>query len=136
VDNTGHNTTATAQDHAIGLLASLQQFVATVLELLQTRAEIVATEFEEERERLRELVVFGSVALFCLGFGFFFLTLFVVVLFWDSYRVYAVGGFALLYVGLGISSAVILRQRLKTRPRLFETTLAEFAKDRERLTRS
>lgn len=135
MDSTGNHTTDAARDHAIGLIASLQQFVATALEVLQTRAEIVATEFEEERERLRELVVFGSVALFCLGFGFFFLTLFVVVLFWDSYRIYAVGGFALLYVGLGIFSAVSLRQRLKTRPRLFATTLAELAKDRERLTR-
>ncbi len=120
---------------ATGLLDSLQRFVATVLDVLQTRAEIVATELEEERERLRELIVFGSFALFFLGFGFLLLTLFIVVLFWDSYRVYALGGFALLYLGLGIFSAVTLRQRLKTRPRLFATTLAEFAKDRERLTR-
>lgn len=136
MDNTGQNPTDAARHHAVGLLDSLQQLVATVLDVFQTRAEIVATEFEEERERLRELVVFGVFALFCLGFGFLLLTLFIVVLFWDSYRVYAVGGFALVYLGLGIFSALTLRQRLKTRPRLFATTLAEFAKDRERLTRS
>ncbi len=136
MDNTGKNPTDAVRDHAVGLLDSLQQLVATVLDVFQTRAEIVATEFEEERERLRELVVFGFFALFCLGFGFLLLTLFIVVLFWDSYRVYAVGGFALVYLGLGIVSALTLRQRLKSRPRLFATTLAEFAKDRERLTRS
>jgi len=32
--------------------------MTTLLEILQTRVEIVATEFEEERVRLRELVVF------------------------------------------------------------------------------
>jgi len=133
VDKTDES--ATSRDHAAGLFDSVRRFVATVLDVLQTRVEIVATEFEEERERLRELVVFGFFALFFLGFGFLLLTLFIVVLFWDSYRVYAVGGFALLYLGLGIFSAVTLRQRLKTRPRLFATTLAEFAKDRERLTR-
>jgi uncharacterized membrane protein YqjE len=136
VDKTGDSASAASREHAAGLLDSLQRFVATVLDVLQTRAEIVATEFEEERERLRELVVFGFFALFFLGFGFLLLTLFIVVLFWDTYRVYAVGGFALLYLGFGIFSAVTLRQRLKTRPRLFATTLAEFAKDRDRLTRS
>ena len=133
---TADSASAPSRDRVAGLLDSLQRFVATVLDVLQTRVEIVATEFEEERERLRELVVFGFFALFFLGFGFLLLTLFIVVIFWDTYRVYAVGGFALLYLGLGIVSAVTLRQRLKTRPRLFATTLAEFSKDRERLTRS
>ena len=136
MDKTGDSASATSRDHAAGLFDSLRRFVATGLDLLRTRVEIVATEFEEERERLRELVVFGFFALFFLGFGFLLLTLFIVVLFWDTYRVYAVGGFALLYLGLGVFSAVTLRQRLKTRPRLFATTLAEFAKDSERLTRS
>jgi uncharacterized membrane protein YqjE len=136
VDKTADSASATGRDHAAGLFDSIRRFIATVLEVLQTRAEIVATEFEEERERLRELVVFGFFALFFFGFGCLLLTLFIVVLFWDNYRVYAVGGFALLYLGLGTFSAVTLRQRLKTRPRLFATTLAEFAKDRDRLTRS
>lgn len=136
MDNASAGTNDAARDHAGGLLDSLQQFAATVIDVLQTRVEIVATEFEEERERLRELVVFGFFALFFLGFGFLLLTLFVVVLFWDTYRVYAVGGFAIVYLGLGVFSAVTLRQRLRTRPRLFATTVAEFAKDRERLTRS
>lgn len=121
--------------HATGLLDSIRRFVATVLEVLQTRAEIAVTEFEEERERIRELVLFGFLALFFFGFGFLLLTLFIVVLFWDSYRVYAVGGFAALYLGVGFYSAVTLRQRLKTRPRLFAATLAEISKDRDRLTR-
>jgi uncharacterized membrane protein YqjE len=120
--------------HAQGLFDSLRQLVATVLDVLQTRAEIVVTEYEEERERIRELVLFGFSALFFFGFGFLLLTLFIVVLFWDNYRVYAVSGFAVLYLGLGVLSAVTLRRRLKTRPRLFATTLAEISKDRERLT--
>lgn len=118
-----------------GLLDSLQRMAGTLLDILRTRVEIVASEFEEERERIRELVLFGFLALFFAAFGFLLLTLFVIVLFWETHRVYAVGGFALLYLGLGVLAAATLRRRLKSRPRLFATTLAELAKDRERLTR-
>ena len=69
--DTGHNP---------GLLTSLQQLMATLLELLQTRGEIVATEFEEERVRLRELVVFGILMLFFVSVGLTLATLFVVTL--------------------------------------------------------
>ncbi|TAM44191.1 MAG: phage holin family protein [Gammaproteobacteria bacterium] len=120
--------------HATGLLASLQRLLATLIEIVQTRVAIVATEYEEERERIRELVVFGFLALFFVSLGVVLLTLFVVMLLWETHRLYVMGGFALLYLGLGVAAVVFLRRRLKSRPRLFATTLAEFAKDRDQLT--
>src|SRR5512147_3332744 len=117
-----------------GLLASLQRLLATLLDIVQTRVAIVATEFEEERVRLRELVVFGFVALFFVNLGVVLFTLFVVMLFWESHRLYVMGGFALLYLGVGVVAGISLRHRLKSRPRLFATTLAELSKDRDQLT--
>ena len=117
-----------------GLLASLQRLLATLLDIVQTRVAIVATEFEEERVRLRELVVFGFVALFFVNLGIVLFTLLVVMLFWESHRLYVMGGFALLYLGVGIVAGMSLRHRLKSRPRLFATTLAELSKDRDQLT--
>ncbi|MBI5613197.1 MAG: phage holin family protein [Gammaproteobacteria bacterium] len=122
-----------SESGATGLLASLQRLLATLLEILQTRVEIVATEFEEERERIRELVIFSFLALFFVSLGLVLLTLFVVMLFWETHRLYVLGGFTLLYLTLGMVAAGVLRQRLKGRPRLFATTVAELAKDRERL---
>jgi uncharacterized membrane protein YqjE len=119
--------------HRPGLLASIQRLVATFVEILQTRVEIVSTEFEEERERIRELVVYSILTLFFAGTGALLLTLYVVILYWDTHRLNVVGGFALLYLGLGIVAGVILRRRLKARPRLFASTLSELEKDRERL---
>ncbi|HSD97775.1 MAG TPA: phage holin family protein [Sulfuricaulis sp.] len=117
-----------------GLLASLQRLLATLLDIVQTRIAIVATEFEEERVRLRELVVFGFVALFFVNLGVVLFTLLVVMLFWESHRLYVMGGFALLYLGVGVAAGISLRHRLKSRPRLFAATLAELAKDRDQLT--
>ena len=119
--------------HSPGLLASLQRLMATLIEILQTRAEIVATEFEEERARLQGLVVFGILMLFFVGVGLTLLTLYVVMLYWDTHRLAVLGWFALLYLGLGGLAGIVLYRRIKSRPRLFATTLSELAKDRDRL---
>lgn len=124
----------TGSGHATGLLASLQRLLATLLEVLQTRVEIIATEFEEERVRIQELVVFGFVALFFVNLGIVLLTLFTVMLFWETHRLYVLGGLAVLYLGLGFIISIVLRRRLGARPRLFATTLAELSKDRDQLT--
>lgn len=117
-----------------GLLTSLQRLIATLLEILQTRVEIIATEFEEERVRLRELVVFGSLTLFFVSVGLTLATLFVVAVYWDTHRLAVLGGVALLYLGLGGFTAICLNRRLKSRPRLFSTTLSELEKDRDQLS--
>lgn len=116
-----------------GLLASLQRLLATLLEILQTRIEIVATEFEEERVRLRELVVFGVLTLFFVSIGLTLVTLFVVAFYWDTHRVEVLGIVSFLYLALGGITGFCLYRRLKTRPRLFAATVSELAKDREKL---
>jgi len=118
---------------ATGLLASLQRLLATAIEILQTRVEIIATEFEEERVRIRELVTLGFLAMFFINFGLILFTLFIVALFWDTHPLLVLGSFATLYLGAGIAAAMILRKRLKSRSRLFATTVAELSKDREQL---
>ena len=107
--------------------------MTTLLEILQTRVEIVANEFEEERVRLRELVVFGVLTLFFVSVGLTLVTLFVVSLYWDTHRLQVLGGIAMLYLGLGGFTGFILYRRLKSRSRLFATTLSELTKDRDQL---
>lgn len=120
--------------HGPGLLASLQRLMATLLEVLQTRVEIIATEFEEERVRLRELVVYGVLMLFFVSVGLTLATLFVVTLYWDTNRLAVLGGVASLYLGLGGIAGIVLYRRLKCRSRLFATTVSELAKDRDQLS--
>lgn len=111
------------------LLVSLQSLLSTLLAMVHTRVDIVATELEEERARLRDMVILGLLALVFLCFGIVLLTFFIVMVFWDSYGVYVLGAFAVLYLGMGATAAASLRRRTRTRPRLFSTTLAELAKD-------
>ena len=116
-----------------GLLTSLPRLVATLLEMLRTRLEIVSTEFEEERERLRELFVYGFWALFFTSLGIVLVTLFVVMAVPEPYRLYALGALAALYLLIGVFAALRVRRSLRQRSRLLATTLAELRRDRVEL---
>jgi uncharacterized membrane protein YqjE len=103
--------------------------------LLRTRLELFSTEWQEERERLEEIVLLAAAAVLCLTFGVLLVTLFVVVAFWDTnYRLLVLGGFALLYLIAGIVVGLITRRKSRNRPKLFSATLGELAKDYRHLS--
>lgn len=129
-DDTVAGSTST---RATGLLASLRQLLSTSAEVLRTRVAILSTELEEEGVRVRELFLFEQMSLFFLGLGLLLTTLFVVLVFWDTHRLSVLAAFAVFYLAIGVGTALVLRHKLKTRPRLFSTTLSELGKDRERL---
>lgn len=118
---------------ASGLLASLQRLLATFAGILHTRIEILSTELEEEGIRAKELFFYGLVSAFFLGLGLLLVTAFVVLAFWETHGMSVLAVFAVLYLAIGVGTALVVRHKLKTRPRLFSTTMSELGKDRERL---
>ena len=116
-----------------GLLSSAQRMLNLVLRMLQTRIQIVATELEEERERIKALVVYGVFALVFISLGIIMLTLFVTLWLWELYGVQALGIVGLIFLGAGIAIALRARSNERTRPRMFATTLSELDKDRQNL---
>lgn len=117
-----------------GLVQSLRRLAATLIALLQTRLELLATELEEERVRLVQVLLWGCIALAFLLLGVVMLTLFVVVLFWDAHRVLVSGLLALTFIAIGLAAVAVARSRARARSRLFSASLAELANDREQLT--
>lgn len=130
-----HDDTVEESTHtrATGLLASLQRLMATFAEILHTRGELISTELEEEGVRVRELLLYELVSLFFLGLGLSLVTLFVVMAFWETHRLSVLAAFAVFYLAIGAVTTLVVRHKLKTRPRLFSATLLELGKDRERL---
>ncbi|OIR05610.1 hypothetical protein GALL_123540 [mine drainage metagenome] len=116
-----------------GLMESLKRMTSTLLAIIQTRIELLGNEIEEERLRVRQMLFYGSVALFFLGMTIMLLTVFVVVVFWDSYRLQVLGGLTLLFLVAGLSFWYALRSIARARPRLFSTTLSELSDDIDRL---
>jgi len=120
--------------HAMGLFASLRNFSATAVAVARTRLELLANEMAEEKIRLGQLLVSGVVAMFGLFTGVIFLAVFVTVLLWDSYRLLALGGFALLFLGVGTYAAFQFRARALAGGGLFAASLAELDKDHQQLS--
>ena len=58
----------------------------TLLVIFQTRLELFSSEVEEERLNIEQMLFYGSIALFFFGLAILLLTIFIVVVFWDSYR--------------------------------------------------
>jgi len=117
-----------------GLIATVRSWLATWVALLKTRLELLSADLEEQRQSLSKIVLLGVASIFCLSFGLLLLTLFIVVCFWDTHRLAVLGGFTLLYLGAGVSAAVVMRNQVKNKPKFLATTLAELSKDYKHLT--
>ncbi|HET8564257.1 MAG TPA: phage holin family protein, partial [Candidatus Binatia bacterium] len=121
----------TARSHS--LWNPLTTALATLSSAVHTRLQLFATELEEEIERLKQMMLLALILFFCGTFGIILLTVFTVAIFWQAGWVYALGALALIYLGAGLTAALLLRKKNLSRPRLFSTTLSELAKDRDRL---
>ena len=117
-----------------GLLATLRRLAATAVALLQTRLELVAAELDEERNRLIRLLLLSVIAGFFLALGVITLTLFVVLLAWDTHRLLAAGLLTAIYRGTGTAVALSARKLAGTRSKLFSASLGELRKDRDELS--
>jgi uncharacterized membrane protein YqjE len=116
-----------------GLIGSLKGMLSSLIAIAQTRLELISTELQEEVGRAAELLLWAFIALFAAGIGLFLGALVLIFAFWETHRLLVsllVMGFFFL---LALTAVLVLRARLKSRPRLFEATIAEFARDREHL---
>ena len=118
----------------VGLFGSIRNLAASLVAHLHTRLELFATEFAEEKLRLTSLLFGAVLALFFTFMTLILAVLFVLAAYWDTpYRLHAVALLAVLFLtGAGITG-VMVRAKLKSRPRLFEASLAELYKDRQQL---
>ena len=116
-----------------GLLESLKRLAGTLLAILQTRLELLSNEWETERLRVRQMFVYGIVALFFFGLSIMLLTTLIVVIFWDSYRLQVLVVMSVLFLIAGLMAALTLRRLSRERSKLFSTSLAELSDDCDRL---
>lgn len=117
-----------------GLFASLRQLLATTLEMAEVRLELLSSEIEEEKIRLVDGLLWAGLALMLLGIGVVLLCGFIVMLFWDGYRLAALGVLTLLFLGGGLLLLRTARERLRIPGGMFHSSVAELARDRAGLT--
>jgi len=128
-----HDGSKPPQDRVPGMFDSLRQLLGTLAGIAHTRIELLGTEVEEQVARLTAMLLWTIVSLFLSFTAVVLIAVAVLIAFWDTNRILVAillaAGFALL--------ALISWARVKAvahaRPHLFQATLEELAKDRERL---
>ncbi len=118
---------------ASGLFASLRRLLATTLEIAQVRLGLLGTEIELEKRRLFDGLLWATVALLLLGIGLVLSCGFIILLFWDGYRLTATGVMTLLFLVGGVLLMREARRRLRNPAGMFSTSVTELERDRAEL---
>jgi uncharacterized membrane protein YqjE len=115
------------------MLGPARELARTLLSFAETRTRLAATELEEQSIRLVEILLWLAAALFFAGVSLLFIAVVIVLHFWESDRLLAAGLIAALFVGAGLLSVLVVRSRMRERPKFLAATLAELQRDKERL---
>jgi uncharacterized membrane protein YqjE len=116
-----------------GLFNSVKAMAASLLAIAHTRLELFSVELEEEWMRVSSIVTWSLIAIFCAGVGIVFATLFLVIALWGTHPLLALSVPAVLFLLFAALAWRTVLAKVRAKPRLFSASLAELAKDRERL---
>jgi uncharacterized membrane protein YqjE len=124
--------TSTETDYQLPTLGRLaRRTLGTIVGALENRAELFTVEFQEENDRLLKMVIYAIAALMLAMMGLLLVTGTVIFLMPEQYRVYAAGGFALLYLGGAGAAVLTIKSLVKKAP--FSESLKQIKKDAELL---
>jgi uncharacterized membrane protein YqjE len=116
-----------------GLLDSLRALFATLIAIGHNRLELFSTEAKEEIERVVSIVLWAVIAVMLAAIGVAMVAVTIVLAVGGEYRVLTTGMLAALFVVCAVAALLVARARALSKPRLFDATLTELAKDHDQL---
>ena len=116
-----------------GLLSSAREVLAVLLDIGQTRLQLASTELEQERLYLTRALMLAALALFFFGVSSLMASLWLVVLFWDTHRLAALGFVTCAYAAATVACAWSWRHQARRKPALLVNTIAELRRDADAL---
>jgi uncharacterized membrane protein YqjE len=117
----------------LGLMGSFRGMSRSLLALLRTRAELLSIELEEEKARRKEMLILAVLGALFLALGLQLLAFLVVVVLWDTYRIAAITGVTILYLGIAAWAFFRLNFKWRNSPSPFAASLEELGKDMDAL---
>jgi uncharacterized membrane protein YqjE len=113
----------------------LHRIADSLMELLETRVEILLLEFSEAGGALARVLLFVIAILACLQLAIVTGILFLLLVVGDQHRLAVLGIASLVLFLTAAGGALAIRAWLRKRPPMFGTTIAELRKDREMIRR-
>jgi uncharacterized membrane protein YqjE len=126
---------ASSQGPASRLFEAAKRLLGSLLVTGETRLRLAVLELEEERARLVTILLLAGLSMMLLFLGIATLTTLVIVVYWESLRLTAIGVSALVLLVSGTATAAWV-MRLARRRTLLTSTLRHLATDRELLEQS
>ena len=117
---------------SVGLFAALRRLLVSSAELAEVRLALFATELQQEKLRALDALVWLALGVAAAGVALVLLSLFVVLLFPEPWRIAVLGVVVLAYAA-GAWLALRRARALLAEAPPFEATLAELRRDRETL---
>ena len=112
-----------------GLFQSLQRMVATLLEIVQVRLDLAVNEFEQEKLRIFDALVWAGVALLFIALGLLLGAVMLVAMTPEAWRPLVLALLTLACLGVGAYMFKQARLRLVTPGGALPATRAELARD-------
>ncbi|CAH2802817.1 MAG: Phage holin [Candidatus Burkholderia crenata] len=112
----------------------LRHIVSSVFAIFETRLELIGIEFAEEKERLIGVLFLGLAAMMLTMMALITLTVLIAIAFWDTYRWQSLAAITVAYALVAVFCAIRARAGLINAPNVFDSTIAEFKKDRDTFT--
>jgi uncharacterized membrane protein YqjE len=110
---------------------SIRRLLDTITAFLSTKLELVGIELQEEKRKIVRLLML-AVATFLFGaLSVTLLTLVIIAIFWDSYRIPSLMIMSGIYLAIAIFLYARLRRQIEQATRIFDTTVEELKKDNE-----
>ncbi len=116
-------------DSPPGLRTLVGRLAHTSAGALRNRGELLAVEWQQEKARLTELLVWIVATVFLAVMGAILLTATIIFLFPEDKRIYVAAGFTVLYLAGAVAAWFAMKALLKQEP--FPDTLDQARKDVE-----
>lgn len=112
---------------------SLARLGAAGLGLLHSHIELFGLELQEQKANGLQALALAAIALLAGWLLLIGVSTLLLIALWDDYRLQAISGLCLFYTALLLASLWRLRKVLNSAGNPFSASLAELARDRERL---
>jgi uncharacterized membrane protein YqjE len=111
----------------------IRRILAALVGTLRIRLELAGIELQEEIGRLATSMALALAGAMLLCIGGAFAAIAIVVAVWETHRVLALAGFAVLFCGGGGGLLWLLVRNFRDRPTMFAETLGQLELDHQRL---
>jgi uncharacterized membrane protein YqjE len=113
----------------MAIIETVGRIGGTLFAMVETRLELAALEIEEETQRLIGFFMLALLSLVLFGIAMLLVSLTIILVFWDTYRLQAAIGLAALFGVAGTIVMFKLKAAFAKRPRMLAATVAELNKD-------